>query len=101
MYVRSYRGANTGSDYYLIITRIRAQINITKYSRSKTKFLRCNISSLQKPEIKKEYEVRIQTLSTELDEKEIDSDDRTCEEIINKAAHEKLGKQRTIRRRLV
>jgi hypothetical protein len=52
---------------------------------------------LQKPEIKNEYEETIQTLCTELDEKEIDSGDWTCEEIINKAAHEKVGRQRTIR----
>jgi hypothetical protein len=32
-----------------------------------------------------------------LDEKEIDSGDWTCEEIINKAGHEKVGKQRWMR----
>jgi hypothetical protein len=77
MDVRSYRGTNIDSDHYLVVTRIRARINITKYSRNKTKFLRYNINSLQKPEIKKEYEERIQTLCTKLDEKEIDSGDWT------------------------
>jgi hypothetical protein len=71
MDMRSYRGANIDSDHYLVVTCIRTRINITKYSRSKTKFLRYNIISQQNPEIKKEYEERIQTLYTELDEKEI------------------------------
>jgi hypothetical protein len=96
--VRGYRGENVVLDHYLVVTRITARINITKYYRSKAKVLRYDVSILQKPEIKKEYEERIQTFFTELDEKKIDSDDwACCEEIINKAAHEKVGKQRTIR----
>jgi hypothetical protein len=94
---RSYRGASIDSVHCLVVMRIRAQINI-KYSRSNTKFLRYNISSLQKPEVKKEYEKRIQTLCTELNEKEIHSGDQTCcEEIVNKAGHKKVGKQRRVR----
>jgi hypothetical protein len=90
MDVRSYRDANIDCDHYLVVTRIRAKINI-KYSRRKTKFPRYNINSLQKPEIKKEYEERIQTLCTELDEKAIDSGDwACCEEIINKGDHHKI-----------
>jgi endonuclease/exonuclease/phosphatase family metal-dependent hydrolase len=38
MDVRSYGGANIGSDHYLVVTRIRARINIAKYSTSKKKF---------------------------------------------------------------
>jgi hypothetical protein len=94
MDVRSYRGANIDSGHNLVVTRTRAKINI-KYCRSKTKFPTYNISSLQKQEIKKEYEERMQACS-ELDEKEIDSRDLTCEEIMNKTAHEKAGKQRMI-----
>jgi hypothetical protein len=77
--VMSYRGTIIDSHHYLVVTRIRARINITKYSRRKTKLPRYNTNCPQKPEIKKEYEERIQTICTELDEKEIDSGDWTCE----------------------
>jgi hypothetical protein len=53
MYVRSYRGANIDTDHYLVITRIRAKINKSKYNLNKAKCVRYNLSSLQQPEIKK------------------------------------------------
>jgi endonuclease/exonuclease/phosphatase family metal-dependent hydrolase len=40
MDVRSYRGSNIDSDHCPVVTRIRARINVTKYSRSKIKFMR-------------------------------------------------------------
>jgi hypothetical protein len=40
MDVRSYRGANTDTRHYLVIARIRAKINKSKYNLNKTKCIR-------------------------------------------------------------
>jgi hypothetical protein len=66
---------------------------MSKYNLNKTRCIRYNVSSLQLPEIKKDYEDRIRALYNELDEEEIDSGEwRKCEDIIRKAAVEKIGK---------
>jgi len=53
MDLRSYRGANIDTNHYLVITRIRAEINKSKYNLNKAKCVRYNVSSVQQPEIKK------------------------------------------------
>jgi hypothetical protein len=77
-----------------VITRIIvAKINKSKYNLHKEKCVRYNVSSLQQPEIKKDYEDRIRELCNQIDEEEIDSGEWTkCENIIRKAADEKIGR---------
>jgi endonuclease/exonuclease/phosphatase family metal-dependent hydrolase len=43
MDVRSYKGANIDTDHYLVITRIRAKINTSKYNLNKAKCIRYNV----------------------------------------------------------
>jgi hypothetical protein len=93
MDLRSYRGANTDTDHYLVITRVRAKINKSKYNLNKAKCVRYSVSSLQQPEINKDYEDRIRTLSNRIHEEEIYSGEWTkCEDIIRKVADEKTGR---------
>jgi sorting nexin-29 len=93
MDVRSYRGANTDTDHYLVITRIRAKINQSKYNLNKAECVINNVSGLQQPKIKKDYEDNIRKPCNETDEEEIDSGEWTkCEDITRKAADEKIGR---------
>jgi endonuclease/exonuclease/phosphatase family metal-dependent hydrolase len=73
MDIRSYRRTNTDTDHNSVITRIRAEINKSKYNLKKAKCVRYNVSSVQQPEIKKDYEDRIRKVCNQIDEEEMDS----------------------------
>jgi hypothetical protein len=89
MDIRNYREANIDTDQYLVITRISAKINKSKYNLNKAKCVRYNVSSLQ------QVKDRIRKSCNEIDEEETDRGGRTkCEDIIRKAANEKIGRLR-------
>lgn len=51
--VRSYRGANTDPNHYLVIIGIRARLNKKKFPRNVVPTLKYNIPNLRQSEIKK------------------------------------------------
>jgi hypothetical protein len=54
--VGTCRGSNDDSDNYLVITRVRANISMSKYNLHEDKTIRHNISNLKQTEARKGHE---------------------------------------------
>lgn len=94
MDVRSYRGANMDTDHYLVVTRVRAKINMCKYNLKKDEIERCNIEKIKQPKTKREYDQQIKLLCSQIGnkmERNIEEEWTSLEEILKLSADEKIG----------
>jgi hypothetical protein len=57
--VRSFRGADCGTDHYLVFTKIRERLAVSKRPVNKVDMDRFNLKKLNEGEVKEQYQVTI------------------------------------------
>jgi len=59
--VRSFRGVDCDTDHYLVVTKVRERLAVSKQAAQEFDWERFNLRKLNEVEVKKQYRIEIQT----------------------------------------
>ena len=92
--MRSFRGADCDTDHYLVIAEFRGRLAVGKQAAQRFDRQRFNLSKLNEPEVRDQYQIEITNRFAALEKVNDDDVNRTWEniqEIFQTSAKESLG----------
>jgi len=93
--VQSFRGADSNTDHYLVITNVRKSLTVSKQAAQRYERQRFNLRKLNEPEVREQYQIEITNRFAALenlnDDKDINWAWKNIKENIQTSAKESLG----------
>ncbi len=93
--VRSFKGADCDTDHYLVVTKVRERLAVSKQAAQKFDGKRFNLRKLNKLEVRKQYQIEITNKFAALenlhDNEDINRAWENIKENIKTSAKESLG----------
>ena len=93
--VRSFRGADCGTDHYLVIAKVRERLAVDKQAAQRFDRQRFNLRKLNEPEVRELYQVeitnRFAALENSDDDEDINRNWENIKENIQTSAKERVG----------
>lgn len=97
--IRSKRGAECGTDHYLVVIKVRQRLCKERREKQKTK-LKFNLRKLENPNVRKEFTLKLTNRFQALEQKEenmghsIENEWKTIRESVQEVAEEVIGFQK-------